>query len=210
MKKAIILLVFMMLFVRCAQGKNVEKELGEILSRIDVINAILDDPSQATMENLSKYFISQHSEIEIDFYSKFVSNGSETIWEEKGEVYNDIVKHTWPESEKDPSIVLQYLRLSIMAMSDSPGLKKPLAFVYKGYEVVDGYNVIVQAEITLRVWGKNKEVTVPAILWFYYEEDHDVEKYLCLRAISINGFPVFGWWKFMDENKQFHMPPELQ
>lgn len=96
----------------------------KVVYRLNLINKIINDPKAANMKNWI-VLGNPHDESELNFYMNSISNGTLSAYDKKEKTMLKLVEHSYSKSEDEPSILLQHLRLSLMAHNIRPGSNPP-------------------------------------------------------------------------------------
>lgn len=160
-----------------------------ISSRVELINDILHSPDAANMENLGR-IVNPHDESELMFYMNSIADGTIKAYEEGSASMGKLIAHSRKTTEGEPSALLGYLRLSLMAYNIRPG-NEPPSFVYKSFKILGSNDYSVTCDFKINnasghVEKKNAELI--------FEKGDTPQKDLFLQKISISGHIVYGWW----------------
>ncbi|MCP4354006.1 MAG: hypothetical protein GY795_51830 [Desulfobacterales bacterium] len=94
----------------------------DISSRIKLLNDIIKSPAAADMKKW-KQLSNPHDESEIMFFMNSISDGTEKNYNKNSVSMQKLRKHL--KSDSDQSVVLQHLRLALMAYELRPGSSSP-------------------------------------------------------------------------------------
>ncbi len=184
----------------CTKGSLVAQAAEPIVQRnVALINEIIRNPKAATILNWTQ-LSNPHDETEILFFANSISNGSAAVYSDTSPILAKSTRHS--QSQKQSSVVLQYLRLSLMAFNGRPG-PKPLHMTVSAIQVDEKKSTVV-ANGFLHAYGADgKPVEYPTDIRFsvvsYPEEEYGKYKKMPRFCISLSDVvvgnqSVFGWW----------------
>lgn len=180
----------------CSRGTfNSQKAEQMVAGSVMLINEIIRNPKAASIRNWER-LSNAHDETEIAFFANSISNGTHTVYATGTSLEKRIQRHS--RSQTDQAVVLQYLRLSLLAFNLRPG-KTPSNIVVSEIFRREGGNEIV-ARGSLDTYGSDGKPTQHPI-----EIEFDMEARtassgdkngfcLSLNSIMIGKQKVFGWW----------------
>ena len=160
-----------------------------IESRINLINRIIVYHSEACMKNWV-LLGNPHDETEIMFYMNSISNGSKSAYESNSLTMKKTVNHSRTISGNELSIVLQHLRLSLMAYNVRPGSEAP-SFIFKSFEKVSANEAVAHCDFKFN--NASGRTVLKAAQILYSVGDNPV-KDMFLYKIYIEDHLVYGWW----------------
>ncbi len=160
-----------------------------VMLRTDIINAMIKDPKEASMKNWA-VLGNPHDETELIFYINSISNGTKVAFNKDTPEWNDLLKHSRSNSGDETSIVLQNLRLSLMAYNVRPGDDPPLLKVLSLKQ--SGQNEVVVECLFMVNSPSGHRISRPASIT--YDRGDNPQKDLFLQKIIINENCVYGWW----------------
>jgi hypothetical protein len=184
---------------------NIDKDAGFIekiiQARVKLLNEIIKDPKAANMKNW-KCLANQNDESELMFFMNSISDGTETNTDYNSTIGKRLIAHS--RSDFDQSILLQYLRLSIMAFNSRPRstpayikinnifrnneAKKYNQFVAKGFLFAnDATGHPVQYAVQMKFGIDIVDSTCK-------ESKNYCSCEIYLEDIVINGHEIYGWW----------------
>ena len=183
----------------CTKGSLAAQPAEAIVQRnVALINEILRNPKAATIRNWMQ-LSNPHDETEILFFANSISNGSAAVYSDTSPILAKSDKHS--QSPKQSSVVLQYLRLSLMAFNGRPGLK-PLHMTVSAIQVDEKKSTVVAHSLLHAYGADGKPIEYPTDIRFsvvsYPEEygkyDSSARFCLSLSDVVVGNQSVFGWW----------------
>lgn len=180
----------------CSRGTfNSQKAEQMVAGSVKLINEIIRNPKAANMRNWER-LSNAHDETEIAFFANSISDGTDAVYTTDTSLEKRIQRHS--RSQSDQAVVLQYLRLSLLAFNVRPG-KTPSNIVVSEIFRREGGNEIV-ARGSLDIYGSDGKPTQRPI-----EIEFDIETRtsssgdkdgfcLSLDSIMMGKQKVFGWW----------------
>jgi hypothetical protein len=166
-----------------------------VRQHIDMINGIIANPKKASLENWSK--IEDHDgELEVFFFVNAISDGSEAAFSEDSLAKNKYIAHFKSNPAKEPSSVLQYLRLSLMMYNSRPG-PSPY-FVYKSFKRLSTYEIYANCDFVC-VGSNGFPRTIKAKIFIGI--DRDTTSGITLDDICVGGHSLFAWWYSEEADK---------
>ncbi len=170
-----------------------------ITSHINLINKIIKDPKVACMKNWVQLG-NPYDEIELLFYMNSISDGTISAYDKKSKTLESLTKHSQSVSQNEPSIVLQYLRLSLLAYNQRPSSESP---VMKLLSVNLANTKEVIAECIFKVNDiSGNFIPIPSKIIFDLDNISTTIKKnnqirLYLQKIYIGDRIIYGWWQKM-------------
>lgn len=212
MKKLSVRIFFIISFViflaalSTAEDKiNTDNDFGlikkVIYARVKLLNDIIKDPKAAKMKNW-ECLANPHDESELAFFMNSISDGTEARSDYNSTTGKRLIAHS--RSDSDQSILLQYLRLSIMAYNRQPGANPPyfkINNIFKNNEVKN-YNQFIAKGFLLANDATGHTIQYPLQMKFGIDIVNSTckdSKNYCscdvyLEDIVINGHDIYGWW----------------
>jgi hypothetical protein len=160
-----------------------------LVSRIDLLNKIIKDPDEANMKNWL-LLGNPHDEIELRFYKNSISDGSKSAYNKSSATFEKLLNHSRSKSKDEPSIVLQYLRLSLMAFNVRSG-DKPSVFNFKSLSQTNSSEVVVECDFIVHN-ASGKRTNRKAAIVFEIGDNPKTDLYL--QKIYFNSRLLYGWW----------------
>ncbi len=108
-------------YVSC---ENLDRHEEIIISHLELINSILNNPKAANMKNL-RGLVNPNDESELMFYINSLSNGTLAAYQSNKAVLEKVIKHSKSVSKSEPSTLLYYLRISLMSQNKKLGVAPP-------------------------------------------------------------------------------------
>jgi len=160
-----------------------------VVSRIKLINHIISNPEAANMKNWVALG-NPHDESELLFYMNSISNGALLAYNKKEVTSQKMIEHSRSISKDEPSVLLQYLRLTLMASNKRPGI------IPSAFNIVrlnqPNLNEIVASCFFFSTNTSGVRVKKPAKI--YWGIRSTTNKDIFLQEITIDGRVVYGWW----------------
>lgn len=180
----------------CSSGTfNSKKAAQMVADGVTLINEIVRNPKAASMRNWER-LSNAHDETEIAFFANSISNGTDTVYTTGTPFEKKIERHS--RSQTDQAVVLQYLRLSLLAFNSRPGKSPPNIVVSEIFPREGGDEVVASGH--LDTYGSDgKPASQPIEIGFDIEvrttNSGDKNGFcLGLDSIVIGKQKVFGWW----------------
>lgn len=180
----------------CSSGTfNSKKTEQMVADGVMLINEIIRNPKAASMQSW-KRLSNAHDETEIAFFANSISDGTDTVYMTGTPLEKRVERHS--RSQTDQAVVLQYLRLSLLAFSSRPGKKPPNIIISEIFHREHGNEVVARGQ--LDTYGSDgKPVQHPIEIEFDIEvrtAGNGDKNEFCfgLDGIMIGKQKVFGWW----------------
>jgi hypothetical protein len=180
----------------CSSGTfNSQKAEQMVAGSVMLINEIIRNPKAASMRNWER-LSNAHDETEIGFFANSISDGTDTVYTTGTPLEKRIERHS--RSQTDQAVVLQYLRLSLLAFSSRPGKTPPNIVVSEIFRREGGNEIVARGR--LDTYGSDgKPAQRPIEIGFDIEartaSSGDKDAFcLSLDSIMIGKQKVFGWW----------------
>ena len=180
----------------CFAGDIVDQNKGEIIndiipSRITLINNIISNPEAASMKNLG-ILASPHNEDEISFYVNSMTDGTKSAYEKLSDNLESHLEKIKSKSSSEKSVLLQYLRLSLLAYNKGYGSKAPIIKITNVEQSqLHNYEFIVEGIFLVNSAGK--QIELPAKLTFYTDYSaFALDKSVYLGEIIVNNNILYG------------------
>jgi hypothetical protein len=168
-----------------------------LLSRISLINEIIRNPNAASMKNWTQLG-NPHDEIELIFYMNSISDGTTSAYSRNSKTMEKLTRHSKSISQDEPSLVLQYLRLSLLAYNKRPASEPP---EIKLLSVNQGKENEVVADCYLKASDLSGHyIQIPTKVVFELGDIPSRGKTvnqvrLYLQKIYVSDRMVYGWWQ---------------
>lgn len=180
----------------CSSGAfNNKKAEQMVAGSIMLINEIIRNPKAANMRNWER-LSNAHDETEIAFFANSISDGTDAVYMTGTPIERRIENHS--RSPTDSAVVLQYLRLSLLAFGPRPGKKSPNIIVSEIFHREDGSEVVAKGHLdTYSSDGKlvQHPMEIEFDLDVHTASSGDKNGFcLNLNSIVIDDRKVFGWW----------------
>lgn len=178
----------------CTRGSFAVQAAEPIVQRgVALINEIIRNPKAATTRNWMQ-LSNPHDETETAFFANSISDGSEGVYTAPG-TQARIIRHT--QSRTELAVVLQHLRLSLMAFNVRPGRTPPNITVSE-IQLAEQQNAVV-AKGRLSVYdATGRVVDFPTAVIFDVttspKEAREARFCLNLQSIVVGDQHIFGWW----------------
>jgi len=168
-----------------------------IVSYISLINNIIKDPKEACMKNWAQLG-NPHDETELMFYRHSISDGTLSAYKENSKTLKSLIKHSQSKSQSEPSILLQYLRLSLLAYNQRPGSEQS-KFTLLSCKQVSTNEVIAECSFKVND-ASDRFIQIPAKIVFELGDFRSPSKTthqtrLYLQKVYISDHMVYGWWQ---------------
>jgi len=180
----------------CTGGTfNSQKAEQMVASSVMLINEIIRNPKAASMRNWGR-LSNAHDETEIAFFANSISDGTDAVYTTDTPLEKRIERHS--RSQADQAVVLQYLRLSLLAFNSRPGKAPPNIVVSEIFRREGGNEIVARGR--LDTYGSDgKPAQRPIEIGFDIEartaSSGDKDGFcLSLDSIMIGKQKVFGWW----------------
>lgn len=180
----------------CSSGMfNSKKAEQMVADGVTLINEIVRNPKAVSMRNWER-LSNAHDETEIAFFANSISDGTDTVYTTGTPLEKRIERHS--RSQTDQAVVLQYLRLSLLAFNSRPGKSPPNIVVSEIFPREGGDEVVARGH--LDTYGSDgKPASHPVEIGFDIEvrtaSSGDKNGFcLGLDSIVIGKQKVFGWW----------------
>lgn len=180
----------------CSSGAFNSQEAEKIVAgSVTLINEIISNPKAASMRNWER-LSNPHDETEAAFFANSISDGTDAVYTTDTPLKRRIERHS--RSQTDSAVVLQYLRLSLLAFSSRPGKKSPNITVSEIFHRGDGSEIAARGH--LNTYGSDgKLVQYPIEVEFDIDvrtaSNGDKNEFcLNLGSIVVGERKVFGWW----------------
>ena len=160
-----------------------------VISRIKLINHIIDDPKAANMKNWG-ILGNPHDESELKFFIDSISDGTLSAYDDKKDTMKKLVKHSQSITADEPSVLLQYLRLSLMAYNIRPGAISPSLQLVSISQL--SQNQIV-AKCTFHLLDASGDTVAKDAEVFFDIGDNSKDD-LFLYKIIVDGRAAYGGW----------------
>lgn len=191
----------------CTNGSFAAQAAEPIVQRnVELINEIIRNPKVATIWHWMQ-LSNPHDETEILFFANSISNGSAAVYSDTSPILAKSDRHS--QSQKQSSVVLQYLRLSLMAFNGRPG-PKPLYMTVSAIQVDEKQSTVVAHSLLHAYGADGKPIEYPTDIRFsivsYPEEKYEKSERgarfcISLSDIVVGNQSVFGWW---------YVPPRME
>jgi len=177
------------------QRNETARIFADIRNRIDLLNEIIQYPDSANMYNWSRLG-NPNDESELSFYMNSISDGASTAYDKNAATNQKLIKHSQSTSKSEPSVLLQYLRLSLMAFTIRPGDSAPTIKINKIIPAFGKSNeYIVEAElIANNATGKLTPYHAKIIFEIADIEVAQKDLSIILQKMIVDGHVVYGWW----------------
>jgi hypothetical protein len=171
-----------------------------LISHINLINNIIKNPKAACMKNWTKLSNPSDEKEEI-FYINSISDGTPSQ-DENSKAFNNMQDHLERAPQNEPSVLLQYLRLALLAYNVRAGSAPPeFTFLsFKRVGVTGGTDQIISDCSFKMADSAGHDIQVPAKIVFDLEIDYDSsfptskdKISLYLSEIYIKNRLVYGW-----------------
>lgn len=188
-KNALLVIALSLASNNMAKCEDLSVIKNAVVSRINLINEIINVPKAANMKNWG-ILGNPHDERELKFYMNSISDGTTFAYDRKEKSMRKLIEHSQSVSEDEPSILLQYLRLSIMAFNTRPGVIPPYFQLIK-------LSQPIQHEIVARCiyeFVDNSGVTVKKKAEIIFDIGDNPRRDLFLQKITIGERLIYGGW----------------
>lgn len=180
----------------CSSGTFNSKKAEQVVADgVTLINEIVRNPKAASMRNWER-LSNAHDETEIAFFANSISNGTDAVYTTGAPLEKRIERHS--RSQTDQAVVLQYLRLSLLAFSSRPGKKSPNIVVSEIFRREGGNEIVARGSLdTYGSDGKPAQHTIEIEFDMEARTASSGDKNgfcLSLASIMIGKQKVFGWW----------------
>lgn len=182
----------------CSSGIfSISKAEQIVAKSVTLINNIIVDPQAANMRNWRR-LSDPHDETEIGFFTNSISDGTATVYSRESPIRKRVLRHSG--SETDSAVVLQYLRLSLLAVSPRPGRTAPKIVVTEISPEGSEREIVAKGHLETYGMDAKSAVRYPLEIGFDLEVHADSSSRknkfcLSLGDITIKGQKVFGWWR---------------
>ncbi len=181
---------------------DIDEIKTKISNRVDLLNDIIKYPESANMQNWS-LLGNPHDETELSFYMNSISNGSSSAYSKNSITSQKLINHSQSNSKSEPSVLLQHLRLSLMAFNIRPGDSVPVIKITKITQANNQSKefVIEGAFIANNALGQS----TPYQTRIVFEIDDSTASAqkgpsIALQKIVIGGQVIYGWWHGLQSN----------
>lgn len=186
-----VLLILTILFgpLSTANCNDLTQLESVIISRINLINQIIKYPKEANMKNWI-LLGNPHDESELKFYMNSISDGTSSAYERKKMTMEQLIRHSRSKSENEPSTILVFMRLALMAYNIRSGDNSPyLNFV----ALVQSNSNEIIAECNFKILNAGG-IQIEKKAEVFFDLGDNLYKDIFLQRISLDGRIVFGGW----------------
>jgi hypothetical protein len=174
-----------------------------ITSQINLLNTIIKNPNAANMKNWNQLGGDSYDETELLFYMNSISDGTISAYAEHTATEERLVNHSRLISEHEPSVVLQYLRLALLAYNLRPGSEPPVFRLLSFHPSEHDPDEVIAECLFMVNNAAGHFVQLPAKVVFELGDPSQTSRptsqsKLYLLTISIGEHIVYGWWYLMD------------